>query len=77
MSPFGLKFSHMILHTEASKLVYNWSFVFVVLHQANTRTQYLLYEGSTITISDVDPVSWVKYNALCLTRNKLKLFFFK
>ena len=28
MSPFGLKFSQMILHTETSKLMYNWSFLF-------------------------------------------------
>ena len=27
MSPFGLKFSQMILHTETSKLMYNWSFL--------------------------------------------------
>ena len=33
MSPFGLKFSQMILHTETSKLVYNWSFLFEVLHK--------------------------------------------
>ena len=33
MSPFGLKVSQMILHTETSKLVYNWSFLFVVLHK--------------------------------------------
>ena len=33
MSPFGLKFSQMILHTETSKLMYNWSFLFVVLHK--------------------------------------------
>ena len=32
-SPFGLKFSQMILHTETSKLMYNWSFLFVVLHK--------------------------------------------
>ena len=31
MSPFGLKFSQMILHTETSKLMYNWPFLFVVL----------------------------------------------
>ena len=31
MSLFGLKFSQMILHTETSKLMYNWSFLFVVL----------------------------------------------
>ena len=30
MSPFGLKFSQMILHTETSKLMYNLSFLFVV-----------------------------------------------
>ena len=33
MSPFRLEFSQMILHTETSKLVYNWSFLFVVLHK--------------------------------------------
>ena len=33
MSPFGLTFSQMILHTETSKLIYNWSFLFVVLHK--------------------------------------------
>ena len=32
MSPFGLKFSPMILHT--SKLTCNGSFLFVVLHRA-------------------------------------------
>ena len=32
MSLFGLKFSQMILHTETSKLMYNWSFLFEVLH---------------------------------------------
>ena len=29
----GLTFSHMILHTETNKLIYNWSFLFVVLHK--------------------------------------------
>ena len=33
MSPFGLKFSQIILHTETSKLMYNWSFLFEVLHK--------------------------------------------
>ena len=33
MSPFVLKFSQMILHTETSKLMYNWSFLFEVLHK--------------------------------------------
>ena len=33
MSPFGLKFSQMILHTETSMLMYNWSFLFEVLHK--------------------------------------------
>ena len=33
MSPFGLKFLQMILDTETSKLMYNWSFLFVVLHK--------------------------------------------
>ena len=39
MSPFGLKFSQMILHTETSKLMYNWSFLFVYsFAQANSPT---------------------------------------
>ena len=33
MSLFGLKFTQMILHTETSKLMYNWSFLFEVLHK--------------------------------------------
>ena len=33
MSPIGLIISQMILHTETSKLMYNWSFLFVVLHK--------------------------------------------
>ena len=33
MSPFGLKFSQMILHIKTSKLMYKWSFLFVVLHK--------------------------------------------
>ena len=33
MSLFGLKFAQMILHTETSKLMYNLSFLFVVLHK--------------------------------------------
>ena len=35
MSPFGLKFSQMILHTETSKLMYmyNLAFLFVALHK--------------------------------------------
>ena len=33
MRPFGLKFSQMTLHTETSKLMYNLSFLFVVLHK--------------------------------------------
>ena len=32
-SPFGLKFSQMILNTETSNLMYNWSFLFAVLHK--------------------------------------------
>ena len=42
MSLFGLKFSQMILHTETSKLMYNWSFLFEVLHKPTLNTQYLL-----------------------------------
>ena len=38
MSLFGLKFSQMILHTETSKLIYNWSFLFEVLHKPTLLT---------------------------------------
>ena len=31
-NPFGLKFSQMILNTKTSNLMYNWSFLFAVLH---------------------------------------------
>ena len=46
MSPFGLKFSQMILHTEASKLHVLYMYVQLILSlcsfaQANTLTQYL------------------------------------
>ena len=40
MSPFGLKFSQMIIHTETSKLMYNWSFLFV--HWASKETYNFL-----------------------------------
>ena len=33
MSLFGLKFPQMILHTETSKPMYNWSFLLEVLHK--------------------------------------------
>ena len=33
MSPFELIFSQMILNAETSKLMYNWSFLFVVLYK--------------------------------------------
>ena len=33
MSPIGLKFSQTILPTETSKLIYNWSCLFEVLHK--------------------------------------------
>ena len=33
MSPFGLKFSQMILHTETSELMYSWSVLFLGLHK--------------------------------------------
>ena len=46
MSPIGLKFSQMILHTETSKLMYNWSFLFVVLHNAWTQWVTLLKRSS-------------------------------
>ena len=50
MSPFGLKFSQMILHTETSKLMYNWSFLFVVLHKPTLLP-------STFTVLDIFPLT--------------------
>ena len=57
MSPFGLKFSLMILHTETSKLMYNWSFLFEVLHKPtllpstfNVRNSALPNKAITIKI---------------------------
>ena len=42
MSPFGLTFSQMILHTETSKLMYNKLILSLCsFAQANTLTQYL------------------------------------
>ena len=62
-SPFGLKFSQMILHTETSKLVYNWSFLFVVLHKptllpstfntnSSTKTTFVININLDQTIAD-------------------------
>ena len=48
MSLFGLKFSQMILHTETSKLMYNWSFLFVVLHKPT-----LLPSTFNVSMSDL------------------------
>ena len=46
MSPFGLKFSQMILHTETSKLMYNWSFLFLVLHKPT----FLPRQGENVNV---------------------------
>ena len=54
MSPFGLKFSHMILHTETSKLMYNWSFLFEVLHKPTLLlSTFNSYVASTYTIMKI------------------------
>ena len=47
MSPFGLKFSQMILHTETSKLMYNRSFLFEVLHKPTLLPSTFKSEWST------------------------------
>ena len=57
MSPFGLKFSQMILHTETSKLMYNWSFLFVVLHKPTLLP-------STFKISGLETVLYVAWSFL-------------
>ena len=45
MSPFGLEFLQMILHTETSKLMYSWSFLFVVLHKPTLLPSTFNYEA--------------------------------
>ena len=45
MSPSGLKFSQMILHTGTSKLMYNWSFLFVVFHKQTLLSSTFKYTG--------------------------------
>ena len=40
MSPFGLKFSQTIFHTETSNLMYNLSFLFEVLHKPTAQHSY-------------------------------------
>ena len=53
MSPFGLKFSQMILHndTETSKLMFNWSFLFVVLHKPTLLHSTFNAECGLISVS--------------------------
>ena len=51
MSPFGLKSSQMILHTETSKLIYNWSFLFVVLHKPTLLPS--TFKGSVSIFTDL------------------------
>ena len=55
MGPFGLKFSQMILHTETSELMYNWYFLFEVLHKPTLlpstfnvkfKLHYIVYKGN-------------------------------
>ena len=67
MSAFGLKFSQMILHTETSKLMYNWPFLFVVLHKPtllpstfNTISLYArtFHECECCLVNWSIPVTW-------------------
>ena len=44
MSPFALKFSQMILHTETSKLMFNWSFLFEAFTSQHCMGVTLYYE---------------------------------
>ena len=48
MSPFGLKSSQMILHTETSKLMYNWSFLSVVCTSQHSNPVPLKFVNRTI-----------------------------
>ena len=59
MSPFGLKFAQMILHTETSKLVYNWSFLFVVLHKPTLLPSTFKYK-SHVELSHISVNLWYK-----------------
>ena len=65
MSPFGLKFSQMVLHTETSKLMYIWSFIFVVLHKPtllpSTFNEQLYENGNNIMNSPPPPNNFIDF----------------
>ena len=61
MSPFGLKFSQMILHTETSKLMYNLSFLFVVLHKPRLLYPVPLSCVTKITDASLRLPIWIEY----------------
>ena len=69
MSPFGLEFSQMILHTETSKLIYNWSFLFVVLHKPTLLPSTFTGPGSSRVL---DVLSY--YLSLILKHSDNKLY---
>ena len=52
MSVFELKFSQMILHTETSKLMYNWSFLLVVLHKPTLLpSTFKIFKKATVMLN--------------------------
>ena len=78
MSPFGLTFSQMILHTETSKLMYNWSFLFVVLHKPTAQHSYpvpLTRKRSPLILQSLYTLgARVEVNLNSTTHNKNRVF---
>ena len=79
MSPFGLKFSQMILHTERSRMMCNWSFLFEVLHKptllpstfkswSNYFFFFFLVSFCSVTVKVIRTLMWVQvyYNFFLL-----------
>ena len=62
MSPFGLKYSQMILHAETSKLMYNWSFLFEVLHKPTLLPSSFNTKISAVHLSII-VCKWTRYLA--------------
>ena len=77
MSPFRLKFAQMILHTETSKLMYNWSFLFVVLHKPTLLpSTFKKLECGTLILYQVEhtSVTLLENVNLVLTKIKTRIF---
>ena len=77
MSLFGVKFSQMILHTETSKLMYNWSFLFVVLHKPTLLPS--TFKGKSPNTEYFIWIKWsvIKQNSERLIKMEERFCFFK